>query len=100
VITEEAKKKGLTTGIVVAFLHGSLDDTKEFLKRLRYFPVAESLGGFESMCELPAVMTHASVPEEMRKELGIEDSMIRFSVGCEDVDDLLEDLSTSLDLIK
>jgi len=62
--------------------------------------VAESLGGFESMCELPALMTHASVPEEMRKELGIEDGLIRFSIGMEDIDDLLDDISTSLDLIK
>lgn len=52
------------------------------------------------MCELPALMTHASVPQEMRLELGIEDSMIRFSVGMEDSDDLIDDISSSLDLIK
>ena len=54
--------------------------------------IAESLGGFESLVELPSVMTHASVPEEQRRELGINDGLVRVSVGLEDVDDLIRDL--------
>jgi cystathionine gamma-lyase len=63
-----------------------------FLKALRIFTCAESLGGVESLAELPAVMTHASVDPDARRALGIGDGLIRLSVGLEDVDDLREDL--------
>lgn len=59
---------------------------------LQVFTLAESLGGYESLAELPVVMTHASVPEDQRKKLGISDTLIRLSVGLEDVDDLIQDL--------
>mgnify|MGYP002378367175 CR=1 FL=1 len=60
------------------------------------FTTAESLGGFESLIELPAVMTHASVPEEHRRQLGITDGLIRMSVGLEDVQDLIQDIEDAL----
>ena len=58
--------------------------------------MAESLGGVESLIEHPAIMTHASVPEEIRTDLGISDSLVRLSVGIEDIDDLLADLEQAL----
>ncbi len=60
------------------------------------FTTAESLGGYESLIELPAVMTHASVPEEHRRQLGITDGLIRISVGLEDVRDLIDDIESAL----
>jgi cystathionine beta-lyase/cystathionine gamma-synthase len=60
------------------------------------FTTAESLGGYESLVELPAVMTHASVPEEHRRLLGITDGLIRISVGLEDVQDLINDIEAAL----
>lgn len=60
------------------------------------FTTAESLGGYESLVELPAVMTHASVPEDHRRQLGITDGLIRISVGLEDVRDLIDDIETAL----
>lgn len=65
---------------------------ERFLKALKVFTLAESLGGVESLIENPALMTHGSVPVEQRKILGIEDNFVRISVGIETVDDLLEDL--------
>jgi cystathionine gamma-lyase len=73
-------------------LRGSFIQIKKFLKTLRVFTVAESLGGVESLIEHPASMTHASVPKERRLKLGISDNLIRVSVGIEDVEDLVQDL--------
>jgi cystathionine gamma-lyase len=67
--------------------------TLRFLSALRIFTCAESLGGVESLIELPAVMTHASIPAETRASLGIDDGLVRVSVGIEAVDDLREDLA-------
>ncbi|HRE32904.1 MAG TPA: cystathionine gamma-synthase [Candidatus Berkiella sp.] len=67
-----------------------------FLKKLKIFTLAESLGGVESLIEHPAIMTHAAIPAEHRKKIGIEDGLIRISVGIEEVDDLLEDLNQAL----
>jgi cystathionine gamma-lyase len=66
------------------------------LENVRVFALAESLGGVESLIEHPAIMTHASVPADVRKTLGIDDGMIRLSVGVENVDDLLRDLTQAL----
>ena len=66
--------------------------SQRFLSSLKVFTCAESLGGVESLIELPAVMTHASVPAETRAQLGIDDGLIRISVGLEAVDDLVADL--------
>lgn len=82
-------------GIVTAILRGGLPASRRFLERCRLFALAESLGGVESLIEHPAIMTHASIPPERRAELGIDDGLIRLSVGVEDVDDLIGDLRTA-----
>ena len=83
-------------GIVTFFIEGGLAEARSFLERCRVFALAESLGGVESLVDHPAIMTHASVPEERRRELGISDSLIRLSVGIEDADDLITDLEQAL----
>ena len=80
-------------GIITFFIKGDLDTARQFLERCRLFALAESLGGVESLIEHPAIMTHASVPPEKRADLGISDTLIRLSVGVEDVDDLITDLA-------
>ncbi|HEX2727836.1 MAG TPA: PLP-dependent transferase, partial [Beijerinckiaceae bacterium] len=65
--------------------------------RCRLFTLAESLGGVESLIEHPAIMTHASVPPEVRASLGIDDGLVRLSVGIEDADDLIADLRSALE---
>jgi len=84
------------SGMVTFYLKGNLENSKKFLSSLKVFTLAESLGGFESLAELPSVMTHASVPPEQRKTLNITDSLIRLSVGLEDVEDLIQDLNQAL----
>lgn len=84
------------SGIVTFFVKGGLDETRRFLERLRIFTIAESLGGVESLVDHPGLMTHASIPPEMRKTLGIDDSLVRLSVGIEDVEDLKADLQEAL----
>jgi len=93
-----AKKqmRGGFGGMIAAELKGSLDDTKRFLERCRLFALAESLGGVESLIEHPALMTHGSVPPEVRATLGIGDALVRLSVGIEDADDLIADLGAAL----
>src|SRR2546421_437071 len=76
---------------------GSLERAKRFAERTRIFALAESLGGVESLIGHPASMTHASVPAEMRRAMGLTDSLVRLSVGIEDVDDLIADLEQALD---
>jgi len=71
------------------------EQTIKFLEKLHLFTLAESLGGVESLCGHPATMTHASIPVEERKKSGVTDSLIRLSVGIEDVDDLIEDLKNA-----
>lgn len=83
-------------GMITAILKGDLADSRRFLERCSLFALAESLGGVESLIEHPAIMTHASVPPEIRAELGISDSLIRLSVGIEDVNDLIADLEEAL----
>lgn len=79
-------------GMITFFIKGGLEASRKFLESVQVFALAESLGGVESLIEHPAIMTHASVPADQRKKLGIDDSLIRLSVGIEDVDDLLNDL--------
>jgi cystathionine beta-lyase/cystathionine gamma-synthase len=83
-------------GMITAVLDGDIESTRRFLENCRVFSLAESLGGVESLIEHPAIMTHASVPAEQRAALGISDTLVRISVGVEDVDDLLEDLDNAL----
>jgi cystathionine beta-lyase/cystathionine gamma-synthase len=75
---------------------GSSDDARRFLECCRLFTLAESLGGVESLISLPALMTHASTPREVRAALGITDCLVRISVGIEDCDDLIADLMAAL----
>lgn len=77
----------------------TLEISSKFLQSLKVFTLAESLGGYESLAELPSVMTHASVPEEQRAELGITDGLIRISVGLEDIQDLIKDLEDAFEAI-
>ena len=83
-------------GMITAVLDGGIDAAREFLGKVRIFSLAESLGGVESLIEHPAIMTHASVPPDVRAELGIDDGLVRLSVGIEDCDDLLNDLDEAL----
>jgi cystathionine gamma-lyase len=83
-------------GMVTLVLKGGLDDARRLLERCRVFVCAESLGGVESLAEHPAIMTHASLPAEIRASLGISDSLVRLSVGVEDVVELLSDLDQAL----
>ncbi|MEI9992172.1 MAG: cystathionine gamma-synthase [Rhizomicrobium sp.] len=83
-------------GIVSFFVKGGLSATKRVLERTQLFTLAESLGGVESLIEHPAIMTHASIPEDQRARLGISDELVRLSVGIEDADDLIADLEQAL----
>lgn len=91
-----AKQSGGFGGMV-SFTVDNEEKATEVLNKVRYFTLAESLGAVESLISLPAKMTHASIPRERRIELGIEDGLIRLSVGLEDVKDLMEDLQQALD---
>src|SRR5213083_2465539 len=86
-------------GIVTIVLKGDLADTRRFLENTHLFALAESLGGVESLINHPALMTHASVPEEKREKLGVTNSLVRLSVGIEDVRDLIDDLKFALEAI-
>ena len=83
-------------GIVTVVLKRDLAGTRRFLERCKLFTLAESLGGVESLIEHPAIMTHASIPEDQRKVLGISDALVRLSCGVEDADDLIADLEQAL----
>jgi len=83
-------------GMISAELQGTLDDARRFLERCQLFALAESLGGVESLIEHPALMTHGSVPADVRAALGISDTLVRLSVGIEDPDDLIADLDAAL----
>jgi cystathionine gamma-lyase len=84
------------SGIVTFFIRGGLEPARRFLERCEIFAIAESLGGVESLIDHPGIMTHASVPEDQRRALGISDALIRMSVGIEDTDDLITDLEQAL----
>ena len=83
-------------GMMSVILKGDLETTRNMLERVKLFALAESLGGVESLIEHPAIMTHASIPAAIRAALGISDTLIRLSVGVEDVQDLMEDLDAAL----
>lgn len=79
-------------GMITFFLKGGITESRRFLETVKLFSLAESLGGVESLVDHPAIMTHASIPKEVREQLGIYDNLIRLSVGIEDCDDLIADL--------
>jgi cystathionine gamma-lyase len=79
-------------GMITFFLKGGIAESTRFLENVKLFSLAESLGGVESLVDHPAIMTHASIPKNVREGLGIFDNLIRLSVGIEDAEDLIEDL--------
>ncbi|MGE0616155.1 MAG: cystathionine gamma-synthase [Bacteriovoracia bacterium] len=83
-------------GMITFLIKGGLPEARAFLEKVKIFTLAESLGGVESLIEHPAIMTHASVPAENRKKLGILDNLVRISVGIEDLADLKADLAQAL----
>ncbi len=83
-------------GMMTFEIRGGLEAARKLLKSVKVFACAESLGGVESLIEHPAIMTHASVPREARERLGINDGLIRLSVGIEDAQDLVDDLQRAL----
>ncbi len=93
---ELAKRQQKGFGGMVAFETGSLDNAKKVLESVKLCILGESLGGVESLISHPATMTHASVPEEKREQLGITDGLVRISVGIEDVEDIIADLDQAL----
>ncbi|KAI8579861.1 hypothetical protein K450DRAFT_271690 [Umbelopsis ramanniana AG] len=95
---ELARRQQRGFGGMLSFrMKGTLDNVNVFLQNLQYITLAESLGGVESLIEVPAVMTHGSVSEEDRAKLGITDTLVRLSVGIETAEDLINDLAQSLD---
>jgi cystathionine beta-lyase/cystathionine gamma-synthase len=93
---EIAKRQQRGFGAMISFDLGSLDAARKLLNQVRICSLAESLGGVETLISHPALMTHASVPPEIRKEIGISDGLVRISVGIEDVEDLIADLDQAL----
>lgn len=93
---ELAKKqmKG-SGGMITFFLKGGITESRRWLENVKLFALAESLGGVESLVDHPAIMTHASIPKDVREQLGIFDNLIRLSVGIEDIDDLIQDLEVA-----
>ncbi len=83
-------------GMVSFEIEGGVDAANSFLRNIEIFSLAESLGGVDSLAEHPATMSHASIPEDFRKKVGIADDLIRLSVGLENVDDLIQDLEQAL----
>ena len=86
-------------GMVTIILKTDLEGTRRFLENTHLFSLAESLGGVESLINHPAIMTHGSIPKEMREKLGITDSLVRLSVGVESVRDLIDDLQFAFEAI-
>lgn len=84
------------SGILSFYIKGGLNESSAFLKALKVFTLAESLGGYESLAELPSVMTHASIPREEREKTGVTDNLVRLSVGLESSEDLIADLDQAL----
>jgi cystathionine beta-lyase/cystathionine gamma-synthase len=91
-----ARKQMRGFGGLISFTLGSLDNARAVLNNVRLMALAESLGGVETLISHPATMTHASVPAEMRQQIGVTDDLVRVSIGIEDIDDLKEDLSSAL----
>jgi len=89
---------GVPYGGMLSFrIKGGLEAAEKFLTKTRLFTLAESLGGVESLAELPALMTHGSIPKEEREKIGVTEDLVRLSIGCEEADDLIEDLEQALE---
>jgi cystathionine beta-lyase/cystathionine gamma-synthase len=81
---------------MLSFDLGSLEAARRFLNQVKICALAESLGGVETLISLPALMTHASMPQEVRERIGITDGLVRLSVGIEDLEDIIGDLDQAL----
>ena len=92
-VKRQMKRPG---GMISFVIKGGLEASRRMLEAVEVFSLAESLGGVESLIEHPAIMTHASIPKEMRQARGIDDGLIRISVGIESLDDLMDDLEQAL----
>lgn len=92
-------RKGMGGGMVSFRIKGGREAAEKFCQETKVFTLAESLGGVESLCELPASMTHATIPREEREKSGVYDDLIRLSVGIEDVDDLVGDIVGALERV-
>jgi cystathionine beta-lyase/cystathionine gamma-synthase len=95
-LAKKQMKNGFGGMVSFTFESGKKEDAISFLEKLEVFTLAESLGGVESLANHPALMTHASIPEDKRKEIGISDDLVRLSVGIEDIEDLIADLEQAL----
>jgi len=95
-LTAKKQMHGGYGGMITATLKGGLPAARKFLERVKLFSLAESLGGVESLIEHPAIMTHASIDKHLREAIGIGEGLVRFSVGIEDIDDLIEDIAEAL----
>src|SRR5216684_7293799 len=93
---EIARRQQVGPGAMLSFELGSLEAARRFLNRVKLCSLAESLGGVETMISLPAIMTHASMPKEIRDRVGITEGLVRLSVGIEDVEDIIADLDQAL----
>jgi len=91
------KQQSGHSGMLSFYIKGNLENSRKFLKALKLVTLAESLGGFESLAELPYLMTHASIEEKERVALGVTDTLIRLSMGLETTDDLIEDVKKALE---
>ena len=94
---EVQKKQADGAGAMISFVLKDKYDYKKFFENLNLITLAESLGGVESLVCHPATMTHAAIPADIRRKVGIVDELIRFSVGIEDVDDLIADLKQAIE---
>lgn len=95
-IAKRQMEKGFGGMVTFTFKSGEKADAIKFLENVKVFTLAESLGGVESLANHPALMTHASIPEDKRKEIGITDDLVRLSVGIEDAEDLIADIEQAL----
>ena len=94
------KKQADGPGAMISFVLKEEYDYRAFFRNLKLITLAESLGGVESLVCHPASMTHASIPADIRQKTGIVDELIRFSVGIEDVNDLIDDLRQAIETAK
>ena len=92
-----ARYGGMVTAVLKGGKEGAMSASRRFLERCSLFTLAESLGGVESLIEHPAIMTHASLPQDVRADLGIDEGLVRLSVGIESVDDLIAELNHALE---